>query len=210
MAEYHKYVFNSDTRSFVGEFEELYKQDECGQFDSWHQDDLQPLNKQVLLHLLQQNFHNILDLGCGKGALTNQLKNSNNNVLGIDISPTAIKIAKNRYPNINFLAADVQKIDQLNAFLIDQTAKIESNFDLIVIAECLSYIEKWRELIRLISNYTQFIAIVLYIPLNPIGFVKSAEDLIEAVLQDYELIEFVSIMSSRSNILYAKSKKHNN
>ena len=210
MADYHKYVFNSDARLFVGEFEELYKQDECGQFDSWHQDDLQPLNKQVLLNLLHQNFQNILDIGCGKGALTNQLKNSNNNVLGIDISPTAIKIAKNRYQNINFLTADVQKIDQLNAFLIEQTEKIESKFDLIVIAECLSYIENWRELIHLISNYSQFIAIVLYIPQNPIGYVKSAEHLIEAVLQDYELKEFVSIMSSRSNILFAESKKYNN
>ena len=102
-----------------------------------------------------------------------------------------------------------QKIDQLNALLIEQTEKIESNFDLVVIAECLSYIEKWRELIHLISNYSQFIAIMLYIPQNPIGFVKSGEHLIEAVLQDYELIEFVSIMRARSNILYAKSKKYN-
>ena len=206
MADYHKYVFDSVARSFVGDFDALYKEDELGKFDSWHQDDLQPLNKQVLQNILKHKFQNILDVGCGKGALTNQLKDGNNNIIGIDISPIAINIAKNRYPDIRFLTANVQNFNKFNSFLKEETILMGVNFDLMIMAECLSYIENWRELIHMASNYTQFIAIALYIPLNPIGFVKSVDDLIEAVLHDYELIEFVQIMSSSSNILLAKSK----
>ena len=37
---YHSFVFDTENRSFVGEFEEMYKEDLSGNFDSWHQDDL--------------------------------------------------------------------------------------------------------------------------------------------------------------------------
>ena len=44
---------------------------------------------------------NILDLGCGTGRNTNYLEEKGNNVIGIEISKTALSIAKNRASDMN-------------------------------------------------------------------------------------------------------------
>ena len=36
---YHKYVFDAESRQFVGEFEEMYQAEDKEQYDSWFQDD---------------------------------------------------------------------------------------------------------------------------------------------------------------------------
>ncbi len=48
----------------------------------------------------------VVDLGCGNGALTNQLKNKGFRVIGIDASPDFLEAAKRSYPEINFIQAD--------------------------------------------------------------------------------------------------------
>jgi len=48
----------------------------------------------------------ILDLGCGTGYLTNEIKLHGGNVTGIDASADMIKKAEATYPGINFGAAD--------------------------------------------------------------------------------------------------------
>ena len=72
----------------------MYQQESVDNFDSWHQDDSRQLNRHIAFSILNQyNFHNILDLGSGKGSHTHKLKRINNHVLGIDISKTAVNIA---------------------------------------------------------------------------------------------------------------------
>ncbi len=44
----------------------------------------------------------ILDYGCGEGWLCNDLRQKGANVLGVDISEEFIKIAKQKFPEINF------------------------------------------------------------------------------------------------------------
>ena len=118
MAEYHKYVFDADRREFVGNFEEMYQQENIANFDSWHQEDTRQLNRKIALDMLDQyNFNSILDVGCGKGALTHLLKKQNNRVLGVDISPTAIEVARSRFPDIGFKVMDVSDIDQFSVFI---------------------------------------------------------------------------------------------
>lgn len=68
---YHKFVFDTENRLFVGDFETMYQQEDVQNFDSWFQDDMNHLTKRLVLTLLgQYNFNSVLDFGCGKGTFT--------------------------------------------------------------------------------------------------------------------------------------------
>jgi trans-aconitate methyltransferase len=87
----------------------MYQHEKTANFDSWHQDDSRQLNRKIALDILgSYNFQRIVDIGSGKGTLTHQLKKINNQVLGLDISPTAIEVARARFPDIEFDVADVE------------------------------------------------------------------------------------------------------
>ena len=61
----------------------------------------------------------ILDVGCGTGHHVGKIAQNNNlEVIGIDISPSMIKKAKENYPNLNFQVANVLNSDvfQKNMF----------------------------------------------------------------------------------------------
>lgn len=111
MAKYHKYVFDLENRKLVGDFETMYQNESKENFDSWHQDDTRQLQRKIDLAILEDySFEKIIDIGCGKGSLTHLLKKKNNYVLGLDISQTAVNIAQERFPDINFLSIDVNEI----------------------------------------------------------------------------------------------------
>ena len=81
----------------------MYQKEQVEGFDSWHQDNSMQLNRKFALAILDMcNFSLIVDVGCGKGMLTHLLKKNNNKVFGTDIAPTAIKLAEERYPDIDF------------------------------------------------------------------------------------------------------------
>jgi hypothetical protein len=67
MQPYHKYVFDTDNREFVGQFEEMYQSEDRENYDSWFQEDLTHIGKQISVTILNRyNFKSILDIGCGK------------------------------------------------------------------------------------------------------------------------------------------------
>lgn len=112
MAKYHKYVFDIENRKFIGDFETMYQNELEENFDSWHQDDTRQLQRKIDLAILEDyNFKKIIDIGCGKGSLTHLLKKKNNYVLGLDISRTAVNIAKERFPDIDFLSTNINEIE---------------------------------------------------------------------------------------------------
>lgn len=194
MEPYHKYVFDVDHRKFVGKFEEMYQQEDKENFDSWYQDDMNHLSNQISLVLLRKyNFNSILDLGCGKGTFTSLLKKENNQVEGWDISPTAVEKAKNRFKQITFETADIKSLKE-----------IPYNYDLIVIKEVLSYLDNWRDLLKIITKNTSYLFISLFLPENPIGFVKSFNDLKAEVKKSFEIKEEVFIANSHLILLAKK------
>src|SRR3989344_1776687 len=161
---YHKYVFDTKRRKFIGDFEEMYKNEIIEGYDSWQEDDLTNIAKQIpLIILTKYNFKNILDIGCGKGTFTSMLKKNNNSVTGIDISQTAISRAKAKYPDIKFQVMKAIDLEKLKG----------DKFDLVVAMEVLSYLKEWINLIKIISVMADYFLITLYLPPNPIGFVKS-------------------------------------
>lgn len=212
MAEYHKYVFDTNNRRIVGKFEEMYQQERIANFDSWHQDDTRQLNRKIALEILGgYNFENIIDIGAGKGALTHQLKRLNNHVCGLDISPTAIEVARARFPDIEFEVADVNDLPWFTTYLDNRyggnvAGGGRRQIDLVFSAECLSYIEHWKELICELANRTHYLMINLYLPDNPIGFVKSVEELESEVSRHFEILELVVIKKSRFVVLFAQNR----
>ena len=208
MAEYHKYVFDLAKREFVGDFDKMYQQEVADNYDSWHQDDSRQLNRQIALSLINQyNFHNILDLGSGKGTLTHMLKRVNNHVLGIDISETAVRIARSRFPDIEFQAIDINS-STLSTFLDDKYGHLSCDqvgIDLVFCAEILSYLSSWKQLLEDLSTRTKYILINLYLPENPVGFVNSSDELVEHVSKSFEVIERIELVRSRFTIIFARN-----
>jgi len=200
MAKYHKYVFDLKNRKFVGDFEKMYQNESKEIFDSWHQDDTRQLQRKIDLAILEEyNFSKILDIGCGKGSLTHLLKKRNNYVLGIDISKTAVDFARERYPDIEFEVADVNNLDEFDNIV----SKIK-DINLIFTSEVFSYIENWKDLLKRMSQTTEYFLISLYIPNNPIGFVKNEDELVNEISKNFKIIEHISLHKSQFIIIFAK------
>lgn len=166
-SKYQKFVFDLEKRRFVGRFEAMYASEEAEGFDSWHQDDVTTLQKRVSLAILgEREYPRVLDFGCGKGAFTHLLKKGDNRVLGVDLSKTAVAKAAARYPDIEFRALPSSRLPAL-----------KGRFDLAVAMEVLSYIEDWRKTVAALAHRASYLYVTLHIPENPIGFVKSFDEL---------------------------------
>lgn len=204
MAKYHKYVFDLENRKLVGDFETMYQNESKENFDSWHQDDTRQLQRKIDMAILEDyNFEKIIDIGCGKGSLSHLLKKKNNYVLGLDISQTAVNIAQERFPDIDFLSTDVNQIENFSSLMNKM-----GGVNLVFTSEVLSYIENWKELLIEISKSSEYFMISLYIPENPIGFVKSENDLVEEIEKNFEVIEHISLNTTNFVIVFAKRKNN--
>ena len=167
---YHRYVFDSERRRFVGEFEEMYAAEEREGFDSWHQDEPDTEARRRSLELLEPHIAEgrILDFGCGKGTFASMLARPGNSVTGVDVSETAIRIARERHPGIDFRAGA-------------GLGELGDGFRLACAMEVLSYLEDWREVLARLAGISELVYVTLYLPPDPIGFVKSLDELREAL-----------------------------
>ena len=188
--EYHKYVFNNKERKFIGKFDQMYKNETI---DPWFSSDLNNISKKIHSVILDgKNWSSILDFGCGKGIFTHTLKKDNNLVVGVDISQNAINKASDLYGH---------KVD----FIHISDTLWKKKYNLVVCLEVLSYIELYKEQLEEFSCMSEYIYISLYIPNNPIGYVKNQQDLISAVKLFFD-IENQLIFNEESIFLLAKSK----
>lgn len=123
--DYRDYVFKDGT--FIGAFEEMYQN--CP--DPWHQDEIQPLAEDIALLLLRdERWRQALDIGCGKGRFTRRLNEATNaRWIAIDVSMTAVEVARSRCPDIDFHVARVPPLEFSDA-----------TFDLVVSSELLWYV----------------------------------------------------------------------
>ncbi|MGL6113878.1 methyltransferase domain-containing protein [Cetobacterium sp. SF1] len=87
----------------------------------------------IILNLTKNDSINILDIGCGEGYYTNNLKeflsynNISSNIIGIDISKEAIIAAAKAFKNINWIVASAMHLpikDESLDFILCMFAKI--------------------------------------------------------------------------------------
>lgn len=130
---YRDYVIKDG--KFIGAFEEMYQNIE----DPWNHGSATAIQYDIILLLLRRynigkDREKILDLGCGKGAFTARMKKQFPvcSIMGVDISPTAIKYAKKTYGHlgIKFAPLDIQV----------QYLTINTRYDLVIMSQLIWYI----------------------------------------------------------------------
>ena len=151
-------------------------------------------------------FSKILDLGCGKGTLTSYLKKNNNHVLGVDVTPTAVDCTI-RYPDVQFEACDIND-KKFMVFLDDEYGLLSNGggIDLVFASQTFSYLSNWKMLVNDLSKRTRHLLISLYLPKEPIGFVKSSDDLMIENCAHFNMLEVVNQKVARHNILFCENK----
>jgi SAM-dependent methyltransferase len=160
---YQDYVIKDG--KLIGDFEGLYKKFD----DPWNQSSVDQIfdsRKQLaLLACLrlrdQHNASRVIELGCGFGFLTDQLKERGFNSVGTDISSTSIQAAKQKNPNSRFEVAAYNDFDFLRNFNPDIVLMAELTwYTLDTLDEFLSGLEDYARqrlrptfLIHLLTTY---------------------------------------------------------
>lgn len=96
----------------------------------------------AFIQLIKNPTANIFEIGCGPGNITRYFlrKRPDFNILGIDLSPNMIELAKQNNPSAKFEVMDCRDIDQ-----------ISDNYDGIVCGFCLPYLSK-EETAKLVKD----------------------------------------------------------
>jgi len=115
--DYHDFVFKNG--KLVGEFEQMYQK---SRDIPWHQDKAVLETECKIASVILSGkapYRNILDVGCGLGYLTNTFTKYSQKVIGVDVSETAIKKAKIKFPKIEFSQLDISIPLHTQSFLKD-------------------------------------------------------------------------------------------
>ena len=79
----------------------------------------------------------VLEIGCGDGLSTNWLQLNGFDITAIDVSPTAIQMAKTKYPSVrNFLIADIFLFESVYHYDFIFDRGCIQCFDLVNIDKC--------------------------------------------------------------------------
>ncbi len=81
----------------------------------------------------------ILDLGCGNGSFSNLLNDIGYNVVGIEQSESGIKIAKQNYPDCQFINASIYDLPY---------DELKFGFDVVTSVEVIEHLFDPKQLIR--------------------------------------------------------------
>lgn len=144
-----------------------------------------------------QNSSNILYVGCGEGTILKLLKEKYVNLkrlVGIDINESAIFLAKNQFPDMEFYKQDIKKFDT-------------NKFDLIFDYASFMYL-KPKELLNVIRNfYTNEHNKYLVMVALPIINFRDKQSILEVFMQNknltvwgtykHNLVDMVSVAQAR-------------
>jgi len=103
-SRYQDYVIKDG--KLVGEFEEMYQDFD----DPWEQTTREEWasEKAAALNLINKlKARQVIELGCGLGHYTNKIHKLGVNVLGVDVSKTAIEKARSAHPECDFAVGDI-------------------------------------------------------------------------------------------------------
>lgn len=95
----------------------------------------------LLLWLIQPHEREILDVGCGEGALAKELTRGGKSVVGIELDPgKASRARENCRRVIQGDAEDLQTVEAVRA--------VQSSFDVLLFSEILEHVRRPEEVLR--------------------------------------------------------------
>lgn len=104
---------------------------------------------------IAKRYGTVLELGCGEGHQTVYLRTLSDRLYGVDLSEKAIKRARRRCPDVEFVAAKVE-----NA----HTVVAEPRFDLITACEVLYYARQPDSVLPVLQSRTDRLYVTNFRP----------------------------------------------
>jgi ubiquinone/menaquinone biosynthesis C-methylase UbiE len=142
---------------------------------------------------------NILDVGCGDGYITSQISQKFKEVIGIDISEQAVRIAKSKNPKIVFTAASCTNIPFS-----------DNSFDTVVASEIIEHVNYedgktfLKEGRRVLKPHGRIIISTPNLSNPYMKFLQIRHKNIEH-LKEYTKNEFVELISLHFKVIYLNS-----
>ena len=124
-------VENNKAAKLIAFFEDLWRKGDPWSLDSSEFEHAKYVRQIELLG--PRRFDRVLEIGCGAGAFTALLAHKSNHITAIDISPTAISLAKRRL-------ADAPNIQLRQTNIMESHIESLGNFDLTVMSETIYYL----------------------------------------------------------------------
>jgi ubiquinone/menaquinone biosynthesis C-methylase UbiE len=115
-----------------------------------------------------------------------------------DISTTALDIARARVPHATFVHMDVGSPERW--------PELGGAFHVVTCLELLSYLERWRDVVRQCARVARYALVVLYLPESPIGFVKTHDELAEEFGRHFVVQHDIRSRTSGHLILLGRSR----
>jgi len=157
---YQDYVISDG--KLIAEFEEMYQDYE----DPWNQTKkgIYATDEVITANLIRKlNVKRVIELGCGLGHFTNLISSTGVEVLGVDISKTAIEKAKKNFSKCNFKVGDI----------LDYEIYQEFKPDLIIMAQITWYVlDKLDDFLLFLRNEVPNIYLIHLLVTYPLGVQK--------------------------------------
>lgn len=96
---------------------------------------------------------NVLDLGCGKGILTNAISQKANYTVGVDYSDENITYAKNTYTS--------DKMKFVKGDALDYLKESDEKFDVLILSHILEHLDEPKAFIEMFKDFFDYIYIEL-------------------------------------------------
>lgn len=127
--------------------------------DPWNMDSaLEQFRFERTNRIIRKQFPQVgslLEVGCGEGHQSQQLRTLCDSLYGIDVSATAIERARNRVPDARFAAGDI---------FAQPWGRERGRFDLVVAAEVLYYVADIRSTIEEMNHVGKACLVTLFAP----------------------------------------------
>ncbi len=111
------------------------------EFRPLHQ--INPLRLEWIDSLAAVNGKRVLDVGCGGGILSDAMARKGSNVLGIDLSPKALKVAQ-----LHALEADTRSVEYREVAAEALATELPGHFDVVTCMEMLEHVPDPASVVR--------------------------------------------------------------
>lgn len=179
--KYQDYVIKNG--KLIGDFERMYQDFD----DPWEQTtrETYAIEKAATLEIIKEKkFKRVLEYGCGFGDFASRIGLVSDNILGVDISKTAIEKAKNKYPSIDFKIGDILDFNILE----------EYQPDCIIFAEISWYVlgklPEFKQYLKSNCGGVGLVHLLMTYPKNEQQYGKDYFSNLSEIMQYWDIVDF--------------------